>query len=52
MENKPKYKLIFRKGLRGRGEKIFAMFSIAQVEYEDARIDPEEWIKVKPSKNR
>ena len=43
----PKYKLIYYP-LRGRGEILRFIFAHLEIPYEDARISPEEWAKMKP----
>ena len=45
----PSYKLTYF-NLRGRAELARLVFAAAGVEYEDKRINREEWAKLKPSK--
>lgn len=44
------YKLIYFNG-RGRGELIRLIFAAAGVDFEDYRINMEEWNQLKPSKS-
>ena len=46
----PKYKLTYF-NLRGRAEVTRLLFAQAGVEFEDYRIEAEEWSKLKPSKS-
>ena len=43
------YKLTYFKG-RGRAETARMLFTIAGQEFEDVRLEKEEWLKLKPSK--
>ena len=36
--------------IKGRGEVIRLIFTVAGVEFEDKRVNREEWLKLKPSK--
>ena len=43
----PQYKLTYFNG-RGRGETARLLFAAAGVEYEDCRINKEQWATIKP----